>query len=63
MKTIVEVVMVAGALTGVIIYVVTGSWWQFLPIGVALWVGTIARAALEKDGKQPAPPKQGDKAK
>jgi type IV secretory pathway TrbD component len=58
-KTIVEVLIVAGVATGVIIYLVTGSLWQFVPIGLGLWVGTIARTALEKDIKSPSP-KQGE---
>lgn len=60
-KTIVEVMLVGGVVTGIIIYAVTGAWWQFFPIGVALWVGTLARAALEKDAKQPPQPKQGER--
>ena len=63
MKRIVEVMMAAGVVTGVVIWYVTGAVWQFLPIALGLWVGKIARDALEKDeaAPPPEPPKKGSK--
>lgn len=59
MKNVLLIAMIASGVTGAIIWFATGSLWQFIPIGMGLWVCQIARNAL--DMSETSEPKKGTK--
>lgn len=50
MNKVLTIIVVAAVVVGLIIWYMTGAIWQAIPIGMAIWVTTLAKKAIENDG-------------